>query len=76
MTGEMSPDQIDIARHSLGLTQQKASFRNYYNLGEGGDGYEALIDMVSKGWARKHTNDYWTITEEGIQQVLLPGESA
>lgn len=53
----MTDKQRELARHALGLPNNKRmSYRNYYCIGTGADGYADWEDLVSKGLAVKRTS--------------------
>jgi hypothetical protein len=77
----MNEKQVHIARHALGLTRQKRSYRNMFNASTGTDNHRELELMVAAGWATKRNgftpdDNYFHITPLGVSLVLLPGESA
>jgi hypothetical protein len=49
----MTPEQIELARHALGLpNKRRQSYRNHFVAGEGHADYIAWCDMVEHGFAR------------------------
>jgi hypothetical protein len=78
----MTPEQIELARHALGLTNgRKVSFRNHYVAGEGGLEYVAWCDLVSRGLARGRKGSQMTggdpvfwLTRAGAEKALKRGE--
>lgn len=49
----MTPEQIELARHALGLPNKRnKSYRNHFVAGEGHSDYVAWCDMVEHGFAR------------------------
>lgn len=42
-------EQVDKARHALGLTRQRVAFRNFYSAGDDAD----WNDLVARGFATK-----------------------
>jgi hypothetical protein len=78
---QMNEKQVHIARHALGLTRQKRSYRNMFNTSSGTDDNRELELMVAAGWATKRPgwtedDNYFHITPQGVSLVLQPGESA
>ena len=77
----MTPNQIELARHALGLTRNKQSFRNHFVAGPGRD-FDGWMDMVSAGHAKVQESEllspgqacFW-LTERGARAVLRKGES-
>lgn len=61
----MTPRQIELARHALGLTdkRQKQSYRNYFVAGKSHDDYEEWEAMVRTGMALKRSGK----TRSGVQ---------
>lgn len=78
----MTPEQIGLARHALGLSPfRKTSYRNHFVAGTGHPDYENWRAMVSAGWARQrekqpHTGgqDVFWLTLAGALQALRDGE--
>lgn len=60
-------EEVDFMKHSLGLTNEKYSYRNFYvGQSETGD------SLTNKGFARRRCfngmiNPYYHITEKGIE---------
>lgn len=51
----MTPQQIDLARHALGLpNKRRQSYRNHFVAGPGHSDYTDWEAMVAAGEARKH----------------------
>lgn len=79
----MTPTQIDLARHALGLTRSKVSFRNRFVTGPGGADYNAWLDMTAAGNAVRVAgeklpfggDDLFCLTPAGAQKALRKGES-
>lgn len=75
-------DEVDVARHALGLGKQsKTTTRNYFVTGEGSDDYPKWMSIVSKGLAlridrRELMGGDWLfhLTREGAEQALYEGE--
>lgn len=79
----MTPHQIELARHALGLpNRRKQSYRNHFVAGEGHKEYEAWCDLVVKGLARGKKGSpltggdpvFW-LTLAGAQVALRRGET-
>ena len=69
----MTPEQIKMARHALGLEDgRKVSYRNRYFAG-GPPTEAAWNDLVAKGLAER-TSLCFHLTEVGAKAVLLAGE--
>lgn len=81
----MTPEQIELARHALGLNRGKVAYRNHFCAGPGHVDYPQWADMVAAGDAVErvptgHDNSYagnsiFFLTNQGIAKVLRPGES-
>jgi hypothetical protein len=75
---EMTPRQIELARHALGLPNQaRESYRNYFVAGEGHTDYADWTAMVEAGHAqqcRGGGGDLFLLTEAGARAALKPGE--
>ena len=80
----MTPRQIALARHALGLSrEQKTSYRNHFSCGEGHPDYEDWRDMVASGnavrWPAEELSfggdDLFKLTATGAAFALLPDES-
>jgi hypothetical protein len=76
----MNSYQIDLARHALGLTRKKVSFRNHYCCSSGPDHLDWLV-MVEDGDARRRIghplsdgDDVFWLTEQGARKALRSGE--
>ena len=68
-------EQVDKARHALGLTRQKVAYRNYYSAPEDPD----WEDLVRRGFATKRTSpvspDYlYHLTRQSAFFFLNEGE--
>jgi hypothetical protein len=78
----MTPEQIDLARHALGLPNaRRRSYRNHFVTGPGTADYEHWKAMVSAGLATRHPpsqitggDDWFRLTHEGALQALRAGE--
>lgn len=78
----MTPKQIELARHALGLTQgRKQSFRNHFVTGEGSIDYPHWKAMVESGYAKRWPgspltggDDLFRLTFKGASAALMPGE--
>lgn len=78
---ELTQEQVKLARHALGLTNSKTSFRNHFVTSPGNDDHKSWDDMVNKGFAdvkRKHIlsagMDCFWLTSVGAKAVLKCGE--
>ena len=68
----MTPTQIELARHALGLPNKKnMSYRNHFCIGVGGDGHADWEDLISKGLAVKRTGPHWG--GDGMFYLTLKG---
>ncbi len=74
----MTPTQLHILQHSLGLDEygQGSRYRNHYVIGVGCDGYEDCVALVELGLMENHTGramtggmPCFTVTDAGIQAV-------
>lgn len=78
----MTPEQIELARHALGLpNRNKKSYRNHFVAGEGHSDFENWRDMVEKGFARGKKGSQLTggdpvfwLTLAGASLALRRGE--
>lgn len=79
----MTPHQIDLARHALGLTKQRMSYRNYFTAGRSHGDYADWMAMVEAGYAMRRDganlsfggDDLFHMTEAGAKRALRPGET-
>lgn len=76
----MTPAQIKLARHALGLpNRRRQSYRNRYFAGEGSFAYIEWCKMIEDGVARgvklSHGNPVFWLTRQGAELALKPGES-
>lgn len=79
----MTPAQIELARHALGLpNKRRHSYRNHFTAGIGHPDFANWIDMTVKGYARRWINsrlaggdDMFWLTPEGARLALQPGET-
>lgn len=80
---EISPEQIELARHALGLPNgRRKSYRNHFVAGEGHPDYIAWCDMVEHGFARGRPGTptaggdpvFW-LTIAGASRALRQGET-
>lgn len=77
----MTPDQIEFARHALGLTNgRKVSYRNHYCCSSGPD-HLAWMAMREAGDARRRLgspmsggDDIFWLTLSGARKALQKGE--
>lgn len=78
----MTDKQRQMARHALGLPNKRhVTNRDYYCIGEGGDGYAEWMSMVAEGYAvkRQHSSafggdDIFYLTMIGVRLALEPHE--
>ena len=69
----MSPEQLRLARHALGLPNaRRRSYRNRFFASPGGFTHAVWMDMVAKGWAGRegpdanHSKlDFFWLTRDG-----------
>jgi hypothetical protein len=79
----MTPKQIELARHALGLDgRRRQTFRNHFVTGPGSSDYGDWEAMVAAGLARKSPGSPLTggdpifrLTRAGADRALLPGET-
>ncbi|QEX18535.1 hypothetical protein FRZ44_38420 [Hypericibacter terrae] len=79
----MTPDQIELARHALGLTNgRRRSYRNHFVTGEGSHDYAAWQAMVAAGEATRTKgnaitggDDLFRLTKIGAVAALKRGET-
>jgi hypothetical protein len=75
----MSPEQRELARHALGLpNDRRRSYRNRYHAPPGSDSWHAWAKLCDAGWAvfeRGNRNDFFSLTRSGAEAVLRPGET-
>lgn len=79
----MTPRQINLARHALGLTKQCMSYRNYFTASRGHVDYADWMAMVEAGYAVRRDgswlpfggDDIFHMTIAGAKCVLRPGET-
>ncbi len=80
----MTPHQIDLARHALGLNGRgRRSYRNHFVAGLGHTDYADWQAMVAEGVAIRIDgkrlsfggDDMFKLTRAGAEAALLPGES-
>ena len=82
MTASMTKRQIELARHALGLPNERnRSYRNLFcampSLLEGGK-YMEWSGLVASGLATMQpggTLDFFYLARAGAEMALLPGES-
>lgn len=78
----MTPNQIELARHALGLpNSERRSYRNYFTAGPTHSDYADWMAMVAAGDAITEKRDgfggdslFW-LKEAGARKALLPGET-
>jgi hypothetical protein len=79
----MTPRQLQLARHALGLDGRRTvSYRNYFVAGSGHNDYAEWMMMVGAGHAERghfssHANIAYVfrLTPAGARLALLPGET-
>lgn len=61
--------EVDILRHSLGLTNAKTSYRNYFNAEPGHSDMPLLRSLIEQGlmYENRHDPKYFHVTEAGIE---------
>lgn len=78
----MTPEQIELARHALGLpNRNRKSYRNHFVAGEGHSDFDNWQAMVMAGLARFRKGSeltggdpvFW-LTLEGARSALKKGE--
>lgn len=78
----MTPEQIELARHALGLPNDKRrSYRNRFIAGPGHRDYPAWVQMITDGNALRYTRagfaagaDLFVLTAVGAVAALQPNE--
>lgn len=78
----MTPDQIELARHALGLDgRRRQSYRNHYVIGAGNADHDNWTAMVAAGEARRRNgspltggDDLFWLTTAGATAALRRGE--
>lgn len=78
----MTPQQIELARHALGLGNgRKVSYRNHFVTGPGHQDYIDWQDMVASGMATHRKggaltggDDIFYLTNKGATAALKRGE--
>jgi hypothetical protein len=78
----MTPRQIDLARHALGLpNKRRCSYRNHFVTGPGCTDWDDWQAMVAAGDARRYEpstltgGDYcFVLTRQGAEVAVAPGE--
>lgn len=75
MVHSFTDEQVDKARHALGLTRQKVAYRNYYSAPDDAD----WNDLVERGFATRRTSpvssDFlYHLTREAAFYFLDAGE--
>lgn len=76
----MTPDQLRLARHALGLpNDQRRSYRNYYVAALHTLGEMTWDDLVRSGMAERgenrRTSVGFCLTDKGAAAALEPGET-
>jgi hypothetical protein len=78
----MTPAQIELARHALGLPNERmSSYRNRFICVLGHRAYRKWKRMVTNGCAERsifskerYTRYLFSLTREGAEMALKPGE--
>lgn len=78
----MTPKQIELARHALGLSRNKTSFRNHFVAGAGHSDFADWQEMVLAGDAKVQEQPkglggqscFW-MTPRGAKKAIRKGES-
>lgn len=78
----MTPEQIELARHALGLpNSRRKSYRNHFVTGEGHSDYTNWMAMTEAGYAKRFKgnemtggDDLFCLTEAGAKLALKKGE--
>lgn len=78
----LTPRQIELARHALGLSYSRQSYRNYFCAGVGHVDHPDWMAMVDAGCAKRRASvkalggdDLFTLTFAGARAALKPGET-
>jgi hypothetical protein len=78
----LSAAQIELARHALGLTRGRQSYRNHFCCGPGHDDFDQWEAMTAAGAARRFKpsvlsgGDFtFVLTRSGAEAALRRGES-
>lgn len=79
---DMTPAQIELARHALGLGNgRRVSYRNHFVTGPDGDDFADWMAMVEAGNAKRHAghplaggDDMFWLTHQGAKAALKRGE--
>lgn len=82
MSQGLTPNQLELMRHALGLpNKRRTSYRVYYTAGEGQEDYTTWTDLVASGFAKMRKgnelsggDDVFIVTRAGAEAALLPGE--
>jgi hypothetical protein len=79
----MTPKQIELARHALGLpNERRCSCSNRFIAGKGHADHAEWIAMVEAGYAQRHRFEkrisrrdcVFQLTDEGAKAAVMPGE--
>lgn len=78
----MTPEQIELARHALGLPNRaKKSYRNHFVAGAGHPDFDNWQIMVAAGLAKRRAgnaltggDDLFWLTLEGAHNAIRKGE--
>jgi len=78
----MSETQRNLARHALGLSRSKVSYRNHFVTEKGSTNYDHWVAMVAIGAARQINgnalsggDDVFWLTRDGAKYALNDGEN-
>lgn len=78
----MTPEQIELARHALGLpNRRRQTYRNHFVCGEGHSDYVNWLEIEAAGLARSRKGSQLTggdpvfwLTKAGAESALKRGE--
>ena len=78
----MTPRQIALARHALGLDgRRRVAYRNHFVAGPGHADHADWMSMVEQGHSRRRPgtpltggDDCFWLTRQGAELALQPGE--
>lgn len=77
----LTPKQIELARHALGLSRTRhTSYRNHFVTGPGSSDYDDWVMMADDGYAVRRpyplaAGDFlFNLTKKGADAALGPGD--